>query len=235
MNSFSALVCDYDGTLATRGIVSSETTEALHAVLDSGKKLLLATGRELPDLLAVCPEIELFEWVIAENGAVLFHPATGKKETLGQAPPESMFRRLREEHIGPVARGEVVAAVDSKYATQLKASLQAQKVPYHVILNKDSAMILPVGIDKGTGVLVALHRIGISPREVVAVGDGENDLHLFRVVGCRVALANAVEELCEAADFVTSSPNGEGVREMIERLFEPNELVSERELREPRI
>ncbi len=83
MNKFAILVCDYDGTLATRETAGSQTIEALMSASEAGTRLVLATGRELPDIRRVLPEIELFQWVVAENGAVLFEPATGVKEVLG--------------------------------------------------------------------------------------------------------------------------------------------------------
>src|SRR5262249_7901048 len=67
---FSLLVCDYDGTLATEGVVNQRTLEALQAVLASGRKLVLATGRQFPELIDIFPQASLFAWVIAENGAV---------------------------------------------------------------------------------------------------------------------------------------------------------------------
>ena len=64
------LASDYDGTLAHDGAVDPATVEALERLKRSGRKLLLVTGRELPDLVAVCPRLDLFNRVAAENGAV---------------------------------------------------------------------------------------------------------------------------------------------------------------------
>src|SRR5579871_3732047 len=108
MNKFAILVCDYDGTLATGETAGSQVIEALMSASEAGTRLVLATGRELPDIRRVLPEIELFQWVVAENGAVLFEPATGVKEVLGAPPPDSFFQELRQRGIGPVVRGEVI-------------------------------------------------------------------------------------------------------------------------------
>jgi HAD superfamily hydrolase (TIGR01484 family) len=72
---FVALATDYDGTLARHGNVDAATKEALREVRRSGRKLILVTGRDLPDLKRVFPELELFDLVVAENGALLFDPA----------------------------------------------------------------------------------------------------------------------------------------------------------------
>jgi phosphoglycolate phosphatase (TIGR01487 family) len=220
MNSYSLLVCDYDGTLATGETAGSELIEALTSTSDAGTKLVLATGRELPEICRVLPEIELFQWVVAENGAVLFEPTTGVKEVLGTAPPQSFFEEIQRRGVGEVARGEVIAAIHSRHAAILNETIRALELPYHVILNKNSAMVLPSGVDKGTGVAAILESMGVSAKEVVAVGDGENDEDLFSVAGFRVAVANAVPELKACADMVTVAECGRGVMELIDALLE---------------
>lgn len=84
---FLALACDYDRTLATNGQVDATTVTALERLLASGRRLLLVTGRELEDLVAVFPQLDLFDAVIAENGALLYRPST-REEKLGTPPQE---------------------------------------------------------------------------------------------------------------------------------------------------
>jgi HAD superfamily hydrolase (TIGR01484 family) len=73
---YLALACDYDGTLAQHGQVDARTREALGRLRKSGRRLLLVTGRELDDLRRVCPDLEPFDLIVAENGAVLYEPRT---------------------------------------------------------------------------------------------------------------------------------------------------------------
>jgi len=84
---YIALACDYDGTLASDGQVSSGTLAALQRLLASGRKLILVTGRQLDDLFSVFPRWDIFEWIVAENGVLLYHPATGEKKLLATPPP----------------------------------------------------------------------------------------------------------------------------------------------------
>ena len=66
--------CDYDGTIAEYGRVS-ETTAALERVRESGRKVVLVTGRTLQDLQQACPDHErMFDAIVGENGAVLYLP-----------------------------------------------------------------------------------------------------------------------------------------------------------------
>ena len=83
---FIVLATDYDGTLACDGRVDRETIEALNRLRASGRKLLLVTGRHLPDLQSVFPQLELFERVVAENGGLLYRPATREEKLLAKLP-----------------------------------------------------------------------------------------------------------------------------------------------------
>src|ERR1043166_1622365 len=96
---FRVLATDYDGTLATRGRVAPDTIAALQRLSASGRKLLLVTGRELPDLQHVFPEFGAFDYIVAENGALLFHPPTNQETLLCEAPSAPLVERLRSMHI----------------------------------------------------------------------------------------------------------------------------------------
>ena len=60
--------------------------------------------------------------------------------------------------------------------------------------------------------------LAMSPHEIVAVGDSENDHSLLQLAECPVAVANALDAIKEVAAFVTKAPAGEGVVELIEEL-----------------
>lgn len=72
---YLALACDYDGTLATDGKVGEDVVAALERVRETGRRLVLVTGRELPDLAGAFPRLDLFERVVAENGGLLCRPS----------------------------------------------------------------------------------------------------------------------------------------------------------------
>src|SRR5438552_15652350 len=85
------LACDYDGTIADGGRCSQEMAQALARVRESGRKVLLVTGRMLPDLRSVCADIDrMFDAVVAENGALLYFSASREAWTLGDVPLSSM-------------------------------------------------------------------------------------------------------------------------------------------------
>jgi hydroxymethylpyrimidine pyrophosphatase-like HAD family hydrolase len=71
---YLTLATDYDGTIAIDGQLCIEAASALRRLRHSGRRAILVTGRRLDDLLTVCPQIDLFDYVVAENGALVYSP-----------------------------------------------------------------------------------------------------------------------------------------------------------------
>ena len=218
---YAALATDYDGTLAHHGSVSSETLEAIRRLRSAGKKLVLVTGRELDELKDVFPHIDLCDLVVAENGALLYRPSSGRIRLLGKPPPEKFVRELRARGV-PVSVGRVIVATVEPHENAVLQTIKALGLELEVIFNKGSVMVLPSGVNKATGLRAGLARLGLSPRHVIAVGDAENDHAFLRICGCGIAVANALATLKERADFVTQRPNGAGVIELIDHLLTHN-------------
>jgi HAD superfamily hydrolase (TIGR01484 family) len=107
---YLALACDYDGTLATDGKVDAATVAALERLRSTGRRLILVTGRQLEDLQAVFPHLDLFDRVVVENGALLYWPATREEKLLGERPPEEFIEALRKRHVQPLSVGRSIVA-----------------------------------------------------------------------------------------------------------------------------
>ncbi|MBW4697601.1 MAG: HAD-IIB family hydrolase [Aphanocapsa lilacina HA4352-LM1] len=217
---YLALACDYDGTLATDGRVDDRTLEALERLRNSGRKLLLVTGRELDDLTRVFAHLELFERVVAENGALLYRPASKEAVRLGPEPPEAFVERLRERGVSPLSLGRVIVATWEPNETAVLEAIRDLGLELQVIFNKGAVMVLPPGVNKASGLAVALEELGLSAHNVVGVGDAENDHAFLRACECAVAVANALPMLKEQADLVTAGARGAGVIELVERLVD---------------
>jgi hydroxymethylpyrimidine pyrophosphatase-like HAD family hydrolase/energy-coupling factor transporter ATP-binding protein EcfA2 len=216
---YFCLISDYDGTLAHDGLVTASTLEALKRVKASGRKLVLATGRELPELLRVFPETSLFDLAVVENGALLYNPATGEKRLLAEPPPAAFVEKLRRRGVKPLSVGECIVATWHPHETEVLGVIRSMGLELQVIFNKDAVMILPSGINKGTGVKAALDELGLSTHNTLGVGDAENDHAFLGICECSVAVGNALQVLKERADVVTSRTHGGGVEEIIEQLL----------------
>jgi HAD superfamily hydrolase (TIGR01484 family) len=217
---YLALACDYDGTLARHGAVAAETIAALQRVQRSGRKLLMVTGRELPDLERVFPELDLFDCVVAENGALLYIPKTREEMALCEAPSPDFIRRLAEKGVQPLSAGRCIVATNEPYEKLVLETIQETGLELQVIFNKGAVMVLPSGINKGTGLAKAAKHMGLSLRNIVGIGDAENDHAFLNACECSAATANALETLKQRADVVTLGANGAGVRELIAALVD---------------
>ena len=216
---YHALACDYDGTLACDGRVHEAVIAALRRARESGRRLLLVTGRVLPELHRVFPALDLFDRVVAENGALLYTPASRRERALGPAPPAAFVDRLRASGVSPLSVGRVIVATWEPHETAVLAAIRDLGLEWQVIFNKGAVMALPSGITKATGLATALEELELSPHNTVAVGDAENDHHLLAYCECGVAVANAVSSLKDEADWVTPSDHGAGIAELIEHLI----------------
>jgi phosphoglycolate phosphatase (TIGR01487 family) len=216
---YFCLVCDYDGTIAGDSLVDASTVEALKRVRASGRKLVLATGRELGDLLTVFPELTIFDRVVAENGGLLYRPAQQEKVLLTKPASSEFAEELKKRGVDQVSSGETIVSTWRPNETAALDAIQALGLDLQITFNKNAVMILPSGVNKGTGVRAALDEMGLSPHNAVGVGDAENDHALLELCECRVAVQNALPALKERADFVTSESRGAGVEELIDKLL----------------
>lgn len=215
---YLALATDYDGTIAHDGRVNEATLAALERLLASGRKLLLVTGRELPDLQRVFERLDLFEWVVAENGLLLYRPATRETVPLADPPPEEFVRVLAERGV-PLSVGNGIVATWTPHETTVLEAIRELGLERQVIFNKGAVMVLPSGHNKCSGMMAALEKMGLSPHNVVGVGDAENDHAFLDACECAVAVANALPAVKKRADVVTTADHGEGVQELIEALL----------------
>ncbi|MBV9996935.1 MAG: HAD family phosphatase [Caulobacteraceae bacterium] len=217
---FVALATDYDGTLAREGAVAPATVLALERLKQAGRKLIMVTGRELPDLRGVFERLELFDAVVAENGALLFLPATGEERPLAPPPPPGFVQALRDRGAEPLSAGNSIVATREPYETAALEVIREFGLEWQVIFNKGAVMCLPAGVNKASGLAAALAELEVSAHDVVAVGDAENDHAFLAASGLAVAVANAVASLKAEADLVTEAPDGAGVAELADRLLE---------------
>lgn len=216
---FFALAADYDGTLARHGRVTTETIDALEALIASGRSAILVTGRQLDDLLTVFPRPELFAAIVCENGAVLYQPATRETRALADPPPPSFVTALRSAGVTPLNVGAVIVATEEPHQAAVLDAIQAGGLEYQIIFNKGAVMVLPPGINKATGLAAALAELRLSAHNIVGVGDAENDHALLDACEFSVAVANGLPALRERADYVTTAENGAGVTELIGQII----------------
>ena len=214
------LATDYDGTIAHHGTVGADTLAALRRLRDAGGTLILVTGRELPQLKEVFPDLPLFHAVVAENGALLYWPETGRERPLEDPPEEEFVRALKERGVEPLSVGRVIVATYEPHETTVLKVIHDLGLERQVIFNKGAVMVLPSGVNKASGLTCALEELDIDPADVAGVGDADNDQSLLQYCGVGAAVGNALQALKDHADLVLAGRHGAGVAELIERILD---------------
>lgn len=215
---YLALATDYDGTLALHGRVREPTIRSLEKVITTNRKLLLVTGRELDDLLYVFPHPHLFEWIVAENGLLLYKPSTKETVVLSDSPSNEFILQLRSRGV-PVSVGRNIVSTVRPHETAVLEVIRDLGLDIQLIFNKEAVMMLPAGFSKATGLAEALRKMGLSPHNVAGIGDAENDLAFLGMVECSAAVGNALPAVKKRADIVTEGEQGDGVVEFIGHLL----------------
>ncbi len=223
---YVAVATDYDNTLAVDGRVDRKTIAALERLIQSGRKVILVTGRLLPDIRDIFSEIGLCERVVADNGAVLYRPATREHTVLAPPIPPQFVHELRRRQVPELSFGDSIVGTVRPHELTVLEVIRDLGLELQVIFNRDSVMVVPSGVNKASGLAAALREMGLSPRNVVGVGDAENDHALLNQCEYAVAVANAVPTLKEIADWVTTGAAGRGVTEVIDELVAHDLSVS---------
>ncbi|MDR7077339.1 Cof subfamily protein (haloacid dehalogenase superfamily) [Neobacillus niacini] len=152
---------------------------------------------------------------------VIVHTANGLycKETneeidywteVGQIPPR-FIGDLRQANYQDVLKYSVRTGAPSPELSDLF------KKEAEVINWDDGFELLAPNVSKWSAIKSLLREYRISPSEVVAIGDGPNDIEMLRHVGTGVAMGNASEKVKAAADFVTGHHENDGLADFIER------------------
>ncbi|MBZ0295868.1 MAG: HAD family hydrolase [Anaerolineae bacterium] len=81
----------------------------------------------------------------------------------------------------------------------------------------DMLEILPPGASKGAALRTLIKEMNIPASQVMAIGDGENDIEMLQIAGIGVAVGNALKPVQEAANHIVESNDKDGVAEAIER------------------
>lgn len=79
----------------------------------------------------------------------------------------------------------------------------------------DMLEIVPIGTSKGSGVKMLLDHLGITAKEIMAIGDGENDIEMLQLASLGIALRNGAEKTKAVADVIGASNDEDGVAKAI--------------------
>jgi hypothetical protein len=116
--------------------------------------------------------------------------------------------------------GRAICSTWEPFEAVVVRTIHEMGLDLQIVFNKHSVMVLPASVNKATGLTTALEELGETAEATVAVGDAENDLVMLGMVGCGVAVGNALPSVKERADLVMEGRAGGGVRELIDQILD---------------
>jgi hydroxymethylpyrimidine pyrophosphatase-like HAD family hydrolase len=197
----SVIALDYDGTTAIDGAMEPQVREAIALARASGIVVLLVTGRILGELRRVAGDLGFVDAVIAENGAVMHFPDSDRTSALAPPVPAAFVRELQRRGV-PFAVGQCLVDADARDAPRILDVIRELELPLVLAFNRGQVMTSAQGVSKATGLRVALDTLRLSARNMVAMGDAENDHELLRLAEVGVAVEWGSAALQAAADIV---------------------------------
>ncbi|WP_456320681.1 phosphoglycolate phosphatase [Palaeococcus sp. (in: euryarchaeotes)] len=211
---------DIDGTITYPDRrLHEDALRAIRKAEELGVKVMLVTGNTAGFAMGASVLIGTSGPIIAEDGGVVADCKGDNRIYLGDMgesailwselkkryPEAEMSYTMKygERKAGLVLRRTVPVKAVRKLIKELNLNLEAVDSGFAIHVKQP-------WVNKGNGIRKACEILGIRPDEVAHIGDGENDLAAFDVVGYKVALAQAPESLKSRADYITQRSYGEG-------------------------
>lgn len=268
--TYKLLVVDIDGTLLnSRGIISTEDTEAIGRAEKAGVRVVLSTGRAAMASAWVLDHLHLNGYHIFFDGALVYDPVNRREayaesidgELVRQAIDfahqhhlhfdlytssryyveqeswavdirrkffriEPTFRNLdevcRRERIikgTVIIRTPAEKALAVEFQNQFRGKLIFSWTTTPAYPDVDFINVVSPNVSKGKALEELCTLLEVPLSQVVAIGDGVNDVSLLKTVGLAVAMGNCVDELKSVAHIVTHDVDHSGVAEVIRRFL----------------
>lgn len=209
----NVLALDYDGTIALKGILDPTVKTAIIEARARGITVVLVTGRVLSDLKRVAGDLGFLAAIVAENGAVLSLPAE-PVQLLAPPPSDRLIKELKRRKI-EFTTGECIVDMDVSLSPTVEAVIRETALPLSLIPNRDRLMILPHGVNKGTGLRECLVALKRSSKNTIGIGDAENDYDLLAACGMGAAVEWGDDALKQQADEIVEGSGPSAVAKYI--------------------
>jgi hydroxymethylpyrimidine pyrophosphatase-like HAD family hydrolase len=221
----AAVAIDYDGTIACNGVFDPDVRDAIAQLRLHGLAVILVTGRRLDELKGVTGNVGCFSAIVAENGAVLYFPESGRHAVIGHAPSPRLIDTLRRRGID-IDVGECVIETDASRATAVLDVIRALEQPQILAFNRGRLMVLPPGTAKSAGLARVLSTLRLSIHNTIGIGDAENDHDLLDACEVGVAVQWGSPALRSVADEVIAGTGPADVAPYLRSLLQQMRLSS---------
>ncbi|MHA1616318.1 MAG: phosphoglycolate phosphatase [Candidatus Njordarchaeales archaeon] len=233
IRTVKALVTDIDGTLTDeKRILNLDALKALREAYKANIHIILCSSRMFATVSALAKYLGFESPIIAESGAIVGYP--WKPVFVKEIPPDTRHKIVEimlqmgfeEIPYNNCRVGDLgfYRTERSKNITEeeILATLQRYGINRVNVFDSGFAVhITPENVDKGYGLMKAIELINASVDEVIVIGDGNNDIPMFKVAKYSIAPSNASEELKKFAKIVSDLPDGKLIIALV------NELLSQ--------
>lgn len=226
-----ALVTDVDGTITDRRRrINTAAVETIRSLVDVGIEVVLASGNTVCFMDGLCKMVGTDGTIIGENGGVYRRTFSGTLRIPGDKNAcLAAFEILKDYFTEKGVELELYSAqyrfADVAFARNIapdeaRTVIRDHDLPVRVLDTGFAIHLQAPGINKGTALRDLAGEMGLSPSEMMAIGDSENDIEMLEAAGIGVAVANAPAATRAAADRVTKESYGDGFVEAVKEYFD---------------
>lgn len=221
-----ALAVDVDGTITENGgTLNLDAVAALRWMEKQGIRVVLASGRGAWEMYALAIYAGTTKVVVTENGgAVAVSPvdiALLSDKSLSIEAYEILSKEISELKLRPVLPRLTEVILERNFDVEKgRKILEKHGLPVYLNDSKYAYHLTKKGINKATGLKVALRYLNIDPSETIAIGDSETDLPMFDLCAYGIALANAPQSVRDKADHVVEQGTGTGAVAAVQHIAE---------------
>ncbi|HWY79734.1 MAG TPA: HAD family hydrolase [Candidatus Sulfotelmatobacter sp.] len=239
-----AVIFDLDGTAIPNkkaGMPSQRLIKTV-AKAQSKAKVSIATGRALSNVRHILKALKITSPSIIAGGTQIINPQT--EETLWKKELSAEQTKAIIDICMPYSYEIWISDNAKALSKREDIIIQPEQVIYLMAVSKEDTKIIMQKLEKISDIvaheikswtpdhidihithieatkkhaLIELLKLEqIAKKDVMAVGDGNNDLPLFEIAGFKVAMGNAMDKLKKNADYITDSVDDDGLAKVIE-------------------
>lgn len=242
MTNYKLLAIDLDDTLLTRKkTITDESKKWIKKASVHGVTVIISTGRGCHNMKQYREELGLKTPMVLVNGAESWDESVQiiKRDYIESADIQNLYHLTEDYNVDFWAYGNETFVKKQEWTPEMLNERWTQFVIRHddpIILAQIRNKIMHTahhleitssskinveftykGVSKAAGVKSVCDYLGITMKEVMAIGDNHNDLQLIKSAGLGIAMGNAVPKLKEIADDITDTNEADGVAKAIQK------------------
>jgi len=216
---------DIDGTITENGggTIHLDALSALRHLTTIGHNVIFVSGRSSVEGFLLSVFGGTTKIAVGENGGCITsgpktHTLLGNKEECIKAF-ETIKKEIDNVKEKPVFPRLTEVVLERTFDIDLaKKLVNEKKIPVGLSDSQYAFHINSNGINKGTGFEAIMRMLSVTKDDVIAIGDSETDVPLFKIAKTSVALGNASDDVKSQATITVSGHSGDGLIEALDNL-----------------